>query len=193
MGKFIYKITCLVNNKVYIGQSINPHRRFISHISRSFANYDGSPLHDAINKYGKENFIMEVLEYTNNYNEREKELILEYNSLVPNGYNLATGGEEPPHFYGENHHNSVISNADALRVIEELKRGELIESEICNLFDPPLNQVMINSINMGVTHRQPVLCYPIRNLSPYHLTKYQVEEIKWLLANSIHTFDQIAE
>ena len=38
---------------------------------------------------------MEVLEWTENYNEREIALIREYNTLVPNGYNIAKGGEEP--------------------------------------------------------------------------------------------------
>lgn len=35
MLKGIYKITNLINNKSYIGQSINPHRRFGSHLSRA--------------------------------------------------------------------------------------------------------------------------------------------------------------
>ena len=52
---------------------------------------------------------------------------------------------------------------------------------------------MINSINMGVTHVQPVLCYPIRMLSPYHLNNRQIDEIRWILANSICPMSEIAK
>ena len=30
--------------------------------------------------------------------------------MAPNGYNIAPGGEEPPHRYGEDHHNNIISD-----------------------------------------------------------------------------------
>ena len=97
MIKAIYKITNQVNQKSYIGQSINPEKRFLAHKSAARNHRFGSSqaLYYAINKYGEENFIMEVLEWTENYNEREIALIREYNTLVPNGYNIAKGGEEP--------------------------------------------------------------------------------------------------
>jgi len=53
---------------------------------------------------------MEVLEWSEDYNQREKELIIEYSTLSPNGYNIAPGGEEPPHRYGENHHKNKITD-----------------------------------------------------------------------------------
>lgn len=86
--KAIYKITNQVNQKSYIGQSINPEKRFLAHKSAARNHRFGSSqaLYYAINKYGEENFIMEVLEWTENYNEREIALIREYNILVTNGY-----------------------------------------------------------------------------------------------------------
>lgn len=111
MVKALYKITNLINGKAYIGQSINPRRRFIAHISRANNDSDNSPIHSAIKKYGKDNFKFEILEWSENYNQREKELIIEHNTLSPNGYNVARGGEEPPHRYGEEHHNSVVKDS----------------------------------------------------------------------------------
>ena len=70
----------------------------------------------AINKYGKENFTLDVIEWSENYNQREKDLIIEYNTLSPNGYNIAKGGEEPPHSYGLDHHNGIVSKDD-LKII----------------------------------------------------------------------------
>ena len=87
--KAIYKITNLINGKAYIGQSVDPFHRFVAHVSRSQKNEDNSPLHYAIQKYGKDNFKLEILEWCKNYNQRERELIRQYNTISPNGYNVA--------------------------------------------------------------------------------------------------------
>lgn len=50
---------------------------------------------NAIIKYGKENFTIDIIEICNTIkqlNERESYYINFYNSLSPNGYNLTTGG-----------------------------------------------------------------------------------------------------
>ena len=136
---------------------------------------------------------MEILEWTENYNEREKELIIEFGSMSPNGYNVAQGGEEPPHKYGEEHHKSVITEKQVDIVIEELKKGELTEPKIGELFDPPINQTLINNINWGITHRRDGETYPIRTQCPYNLSKEQVGDVKWLLINTEYPCYQIAE
>lgn len=195
MIKAIYKITNQVNGKSYIGQSVNPVHRFSAHKSRARNNDFSSSmaLYHAINKYGEQNFVMEILEWTENYNEREIELIREYNTLSPNGYNISSGGDEPPHKYGEEHHNSVISENDVSVVISLLKDSDLTEKEIGEYFNPPYNQVLINNINLGVTHYRDSEKYPIRTQSPYHLTKTQLEEIIWLLSNSECSMSSIAQ
>ena len=78
-------------------------------------------------------------------------------------------------------------------VIEELKKGVLTEPQIGKLFNPPFNQVLINNINWGITHRRDNEQYPIRNQCPYNLSENEVEEVKWLLANAMHTCNQIAD
>ena len=136
---------------------------------------------------------MEILEWTDDYNSREKELIIKHKSSVPNGYNIANGGEDPPHRYGEEHHNSVITERQIDVVISELKRGVLTEPEIGRMFNPPINQVLINNINWGITHKRENESYPIRTQCPYNLTQKEVDEIKWLLANSSFPCYQISE
>ena len=90
MYGYIYKTTNLVNGKIYIGQ----------HKSDSFdAGYYGSGkyLCRALNKYGKENFSIEVLEWCKSKeiaDEREIYNIQKLNSRNHNvGYNIAYGGE----------------------------------------------------------------------------------------------------
>lgn len=193
MEKAIYKITNNINGKCYIGQSIDPQHRFVAHCSRAACDADNSPIHAAIKKYGRENFSLEIIEWTENYNQREKELIIQYNSLAPNGYNVAPGGEEPPRIYGEAHHNCIVTEAQVDIIIAALKEEKLTEPEIGRLFDPPLNQPLIHNINFGITHRRSCEKYPIRTSCPYNLKKQEVEEIKWLLKNSFCSHHQIAE
>ena len=88
----IYKFINKINGKIYIGQSVNIDRRIREH----FCRYDGTPFHLALEKYGKENFITEILEECEpeELNEKEKYYILLYNSENKQiGYNRTCGGE----------------------------------------------------------------------------------------------------
>jgi group I intron endonuclease len=58
----IYKITCINNNKVYIGSSSNINLRWQSHKSRLKNGKHNKNLLNSYNKYGIDSFIFEVLE-----------------------------------------------------------------------------------------------------------------------------------
>lgn len=97
----IYCFTNLINNKKYVGQSIrNDNTRYNNHICsckyESNSEYN-SPLHRAIRKYGLENFKYEILakdiEDINLLNNLEIYYIQKLNSLIPNGYNIESGGK----------------------------------------------------------------------------------------------------
>lgn len=87
----VYKITNLINNKLYIGiTKREPQIRFREHFS-----HKNELLYKAKEKYGKENFSLEIIEkdiHENDIDIKERYYIKLYNSLTPNGYNLSIGG-----------------------------------------------------------------------------------------------------
>jgi hypothetical protein len=109
----IYKITNLVNNHVYIGQTrshrLNKNKyrpfgymgRFKDHINECNSNKKNvcRYLNSAINKYGVEKFKCEkIIECEiDKLDEIEIKYIKEYGSLFPNGYNLTEGGKTCKH------------------------------------------------------------------------------------------------
>ena len=67
---WIYKITNIQNNKVYIGQTIRPVKnRFNRHINDAMNNTLNTHFARAIRKYGKENFIIEIIDEAKNQDE----------------------------------------------------------------------------------------------------------------------------
>lgn len=191
--KAIYKITDTTNNKIYIGQSNNPQHRWISHKSHA-RNGEGigtSAIYDAIRAHGEENFIFEIIGWFEDYNEKEKYYIKLYNSMIPNGYNLTEGGDEPPHKYGEEHHNSTYSQEIINNIIDDLLSHKYTQKEIENKYN--VNQQLITSINRGVTHRRIGISYPIIKTSKYHCDKKTLEQIIYLLKYSTCTCAEIGQ
>ena len=87
---WIYKITNIQNNKVYIGQTIRPiEQRFHRHLNDALNNILDTHLARAIRKYGKDSFIIEEIDNTqtqDELNQKEQYWIRYYNS-VKDGYN----------------------------------------------------------------------------------------------------------
>ena len=93
----IYKITNIINNKIYIGQSTNIYCRLVKHIwSLDNGKSCNQHLQNAWNKYGKQNFKFEIIMecQKNELNKEEIIFIAKYNSIDKNnGYNIKIGGE----------------------------------------------------------------------------------------------------
>lgn len=95
----IYKITNKINNKSYIGQSINIEQRWKTHKTSPFNKncvHYNCLFYKAIRKYGIDNFIFEVLEECekNRLNEREIYWIAYYQTHNKKyGYNMTDGGD----------------------------------------------------------------------------------------------------
>ena len=70
----IYKITNLVNGKVYIGQSVDIYKRWTEHKDCITSKKGYKPLYRAFRKYGINNFEFIVLEYCDEKQLREKEI-----------------------------------------------------------------------------------------------------------------------
>lgn len=106
MNFVVYKITNLINNKIYVGKTkefygktkFGINGRLKNHIICAFSKSkknDCPYLYNAIRKYGKDNFKIEELEKTmeDNINDREVFYINKLNSSDSNiGYNIALGG-----------------------------------------------------------------------------------------------------
>lgn len=92
---FLYKVTNLLDSKVYIGVTKNFDSRKRQHIY-NFKQKKGL-LSRAIDKHGKENFLFEIIcEGSENYiYNLESKAITAYNSNVTtgHGYNISTGGK----------------------------------------------------------------------------------------------------
>lgn len=97
----IYKITNLINNKCYIGQTIKTaEQRWKEHQSHTFGSHpndQNKSLYKAIRKYGLENFTFEVLqdniETFEKLDKAEIYWIDYYNSFIK-GYNETFGGQQ---------------------------------------------------------------------------------------------------
>lgn len=84
--KFIYKIQNKINGKIYIGQTNNLKRRIQEHKHDRRMNH---PIHNAIEKYGFDNFDISLLYYGENYNYEEKKYIKLFKSNCKEfGYNI---------------------------------------------------------------------------------------------------------
>lgn len=160
MIKALYKITNQINNKVYIGQTLHPNRRWTEHCAHAKAQDDQLPIHLAIAKYGKENFKFEVLEWSEAFDEREAELIAQYNSIAPNGYNVLPGTSHNPVMYEEDHPRNTLSTVIIDQIIAELKMNLISDVELAKKYST--TPKIIADINHGITHKRPNLTYPIR-------------------------------
>lgn len=91
----IYKIVNKINQKIYIGCTINSlEHRFNEHLYRCFKTDNNSKLYNSIRKYGKENFeiiLIEECDLSCIY-ETEKKYVKEYDSYEE-GMNSTYGGE----------------------------------------------------------------------------------------------------
>lgn len=87
---WIYKITNIQNNKVYIGQTIRPvEQRFKRHITDAMNNILDTHFARAIRQYGPTNFsylIIDTAQTQEELNQKEQYWIKYYNS-VKEGYN----------------------------------------------------------------------------------------------------------
>ena len=91
---FIYRISH--KNKSYIGQTRRPYEERWNQHKNSIRDLSiNRPLVDALRVIGVEHFMFEVLLECNDslLNRYEQDLIKQYNSVHPHGYNYTTGGE----------------------------------------------------------------------------------------------------
>lgn len=114
----VYKIICLLNQKVYIGYTKhNIQYRFRQHVNKSKYNEVNKFL-NAIRYYGSDNFKIELLISVDNKEDalnNEVHLIKEYNS-IEDGYNTRKGGndgstgQKKGYIFSEDHKKNISLN-----------------------------------------------------------------------------------
>jgi group I intron endonuclease len=91
-GSGIYAFQNKTNGKIYVGQSRQVLTRKRQHERGDTSN--SRRFHNAMKKYGPDNFDFIVLEYCDErlLDDREVYWVMKLNSLFPDGYNLTSGG-----------------------------------------------------------------------------------------------------
>lgn len=102
----IYKITNVVNRKIYIGQTVTPLSiRKSGHKHETLKRNDKCAIHKAMRKYGFENFTFEIIDICTTREELNKSEIYWIKELdsrnQKKGYNLTKGGDAPPVMIGK--------------------------------------------------------------------------------------------
>lgn len=133
---YIYKITNLINGKIYIGmsESDDTETRWKEHLSnyRTAWKRTKRPLYEAMNKYGVDNFLYEIIEETDIPMEREQYWIKKLNTYIgyknSNGYNATLGGESRKTvFLNKNESDKLVElykNGVSLREIAKILRHD---------------------------------------------------------------------
>ena len=128
----IYKITNTVNGKSYIGQTIQDavKTRIRDHLTGN----GNRILKQAIEKYGQDAFVVEILHDSilpEFLDTLEIEAIAKYNTLAPNGYNLTTGGG-----------GGSRSEEACRKISEAMKRPEVRQKHAETMKRPEVRQKM---------------------------------------------------
>ena len=142
----IYIIKNRLNDKVYIGQTTTDIKtRFNQHCKNSTLKSRHYKLYNAIKKYGKEKFYIEILEQgvdINKLDEREIYYIEKYNSYLK-GYNSTKGGD-----------GRVINKEyEEKEIVALYNNGYLLKQigQIYNVSDATISRVL-NKLNVKTRH-----------------------------------------
>jgi len=95
-GILIYRATCLVNGKCYVGKSNRSLEERIKNHLYTVKRGSKSAFHCAIRKHGVESFKWEILDkalFVDMLSDMEIFYICKNKCIVPNGYNMTAGGE----------------------------------------------------------------------------------------------------
>lgn len=187
--KAIYKITNKINGHIYIGQTNDIERRFSDHITGTGDN-KYSLVHKAIEKYGADNFDFKVLGWFENYNEKERYYIDLYRCKAPYGYNIQDGGNDPPHYSGEDNSFAKISEETARKVQEQAQNWLIPRPTIVH--ENKITFDIFRHINDGTSWHRDDLSYPLRP-GEKEINEWKADKVIDLLKNTTLSQKEIAK
>lgn len=149
----IYKITNSINDKSYVGCSVNIANRLKRH--RNYEKSTSEPnkvLYRAFKKYGIENFKFEVLEECEKEQLAEREIFyIEQLGTYGNGYNATIGGDIGQFDRnGEKHPNAKLTKRDVIDIRTRYKNLER-KAEVYLLYENRIGHSGFNKIWQGKT------------------------------------------
>ena len=160
---YIYKITNIQNNKVYIGQTIRPIKdRFHRHLNDAINNILDTHFARAIRKYGKENFIIEQIDQAQTQDELNKKewYWIQYYNSVNEGYNetdaISKCGGNTYQSKTEKEMKSIKEKIRQTKIgknnpmARKIKRTNILTNEI-DIFDTVISCAKTCGINNGKT------------------------------------------
>ena len=123
----IYKITNIINNKVYVGQTTRPYmQRFERHLKDAENNILPSNFfHKAIRKYGRNNFKIEIIDTANTKEElNTKEIYwIDFYMQLGISYNTAKGGQGGNTYYKRTQEQMCITKQKISKANFGMKNG----------------------------------------------------------------------
>ena len=189
----VYKITCLKNNRVYVGQSLDIERRLRQHfnsLNNLSYRHHSERLQEDWNKYGEGQFIASIVECcpANMLEEREKYWIKYWNTFYLNkkGYNMTEGGQ-----WG----NAPRKLSDlAIQEIQNLLiKGDYSLKDIAQEYNVSLS--CISDINTGRTWKKNEYVYPLhpKSIKNTILSLEELDRTIQLLLNTKLNYSEIAK
>ena len=160
---YIYKITNIQNNKVYIGQTIRPIKdRFHRHLNDAINNILDTHFARAIRKYGKENFIIEQIDQAQTQDElnKKEQYWIQYYNSVNEGYNetdaISKCGGNTYQSKTEKEMESIKEKIRQTKIgknnpmAKKIKRTNILTNKI-DIFDTVISCAKACGINNGKT------------------------------------------
>lgn len=190
---YIYKYQNIINKKIYVGQTNNITQRKRAHrscaMNPNVHDYT-SAFHNAIRKYGIENFLFEIIEKIDDsmgreyVNERERYYIKYYRSLVfENGYNITVGGDGCNIGSRNFTEKCACSKMFTEEQIRDIQSMLILNKQFFEIQDkyPNLTLSFLSNINTGINFKREDLKYPLLTFHSKYSNNQQekiIQEIK---------------
>lgn len=149
---YIYKITNKINDKIYIGKTMQSiQKRWTEHLKAAKkSRFEKRPLYNAINKYGAENFKIEQIEECPHdiLNERECYWI-EYYGSFKNGYNATIGGDGRAYLDYELIYKTYLSTKNIKETAELCNCSQKSVSHILEIYGITKEERIKNKQNLN--------------------------------------------